>query len=237
MNRNHDRNDNGRPARDAQRADLRDYTGVQRGAYGRYDEDDWQPRELRRDDAGYGDLSAERGLGRGRSWETQGGAAQSERQRGDYRDHYGRERGHGHDIGYHGSGDEGHAAHPGRYAGGAYGGYAEQTRGEPGSGAYGQPRGQPGEDFRGRGPKNYVRSDERLREDLNERLTVAPDIDASDIEVHVDAGRVRLSGQVDRRETRYRVEDLVSHCSGVHEIDNQLRVVGRGAARDGEAKT
>ena len=69
------------------REDLRDYRGVQSGAYGRYDEDDWQPRS----DWGYGDGEAERGPaapyygGRG-----DGGRYRTpDAQRGDYAAHYG----------------------------------------------------------------------------------------------------------------------------------------------------
>ncbi|HSX62511.1 MAG TPA: BON domain-containing protein [Tahibacter sp.] len=231
MNRNG--NDRDRP-RQPPRTDLRDYAGVQRGTYGRYDEDDWQPRDQRGEDRwGYGDYVAERGLS-----QQPGGMSShfdAEAQRGDYRGHYGAERGHGRESGYYGSGVEdggagyapsGAQQHPGRggFGSGAYGGYAERTSGQPGSGAYGRPRGRPGEDFRGRGPKNYVRSDERLREDISERLTADPQIDASEITVEVHDGHVTLTGSVDRRQTRYRVEDLVDACSGVRDIDNRLGV-------------
>jgi hypothetical protein len=233
MNRNG--NDRNRPARPPSPDDLRAYSGVQRGAYGRYDEDDWQPREERGEEPwGYGDYAAERGLSqnpRGDWSRDRQPYVNADAQRGDYRDHYGNERGHGREFGYHGSGvDEerrpGGQAHPGRggFASGAYGGYAEHTSGERGSGAYGHPRGRPGEDFRGRGPKNYVRSDERLREDINERLTADPQIDASEIEVEVQEGHVVLKGTVDRRQTRYRVEDLVDACAGVRDIDNRLGI-------------
>ena len=47
--------------------------------------------------------------------------------------------------------------------------------------------------FRGRGPKNYQRSDERIREDVCERLTYDERVDASDVEVDVREGVVRLS--------------------------------------------
>jgi hypothetical protein len=232
MNRNGNPRD--RSTRTEAQRDLGDYAGVQRGSYGRYDEDDWQPRESRAGERwGYGDFSAERGLSQGPrgDWNRDSSPyATPDAQRGDYRDHYGAERGHSHDGGYYGQGaDEvpaSAAAHPGRggYGSGAHGGYAEHTSGQPGSGAYGRPRGRPGEDFRGRGPKNYVRSDERLREVINERLTADPDIDASEIEVEVSNGSVTLSGHVDRRQTRYHVEDLVDRCHGVSAIDNRLRI-------------
>src|ERR1044071_1427135 len=56
--------------------------------------------------------------------------------------------------------------------------------------------------FAGKGPKNYLRSDERIEEDINERLTEHSMIDASDIEVAVENGEVTLRGYVDRREDK-----------------------------------
>jgi osmotically-inducible protein OsmY len=76
---------------------------------------------------------------------------------------------------------------------------------------------------RGRGPKGYARSDERLREMICERLTDDPRIDASEIDVEVTNQKVKLTGSVPDRRTKYEVEDLVEHC-GAQDIDNQLRV-------------
>jgi osmotically-inducible protein OsmY len=200
--------------------DLRNHRGVQRGAYGRYDEDDRQPRGQ---DWGYGDYAAERGVSglSRRDFPQDSPYAQQEVQRGDYRGNYGHERGHGGDSGYYGRGVESEV--------GTHGGYAETHSGRPGSGAYGQPRGRPGEDFAGRGPKDYVRSDERLTEDINERLTADPYIDASEISVSVKEGVVTLSGNVPQRPLRYHAEDIVECCRGVRDIDNQLKVAGRKA--------
>lgn len=79
------------------------------------------------------------------------------------------------------------------------------------------------EGYRGRGPKGYTRSDERLRETICERLTDDPRIDASDIEVDVQEQRVTLRGSVSDRRTKYAVEELVENA-GAREIDNNLRV-------------
>jgi len=54
----------------------------------------------------------------------------------------------------------------------------------------------PQESYRGRGPKNYQRSDDRIREDICERLAMDHDVDASDIEVAVAEGVVTLNGTV-----------------------------------------
>jgi hypothetical protein len=77
--------------------------------------------------------------------------------------------------------------------------------------------------FRGRGPKGYRRSDERIREDVSDRLADAADVDASDIEVAVQDGEVTLSGTVDGRHARRRAEDLAESVSGVRYVQNNLR--------------
>jgi osmotically-inducible protein OsmY len=87
---------------------------------------------------------------------------------------------------------------------------------------YGQPFGQ-GQTLRGRGPKGYKRSDDRIREDVCDRLTEHSDIDASDIEVNVKNGEVTLTGTIPERRIKYMVEQLVETLPGVQEIHNQLR--------------
>jgi osmotically-inducible protein OsmY len=78
--------------------------------------------------------------------------------------------------------------------------------------------------FAGRGPKGYRRSDERIREDVCDRLADDPRIDASDVEVAVDSGEVILSGTVRSREEKRISEDVIETISGVHDIQNTLRV-------------
>jgi len=77
---------------------------------------------------------------------------------------------------------------------------------------------------RGRGPRGYTRSDERIREDVNDRLTDDPYVDASDIEVSVSSCEVTLSGTVDDRRARRRAEDIAESVSGVSHVQNNLRV-------------
>jgi osmotically-inducible protein OsmY len=79
-------------------------------------------------------------------------------------------------------------------------------------------------DHRGRGPKGYKRSDERIREDLSDRLTDDSWLDASDIEVRVKDSEVTLTGTVDSRSAKYRAEMIAESCSGVSEVQNNLRV-------------
>jgi osmotically-inducible protein OsmY len=89
-------------------------------------------------------------------------------------------------------------------------------------------------DYRGRGPKGYTRSDERIREDVCERLTDDPFIDASDINLTVRDGTVTLEGRVDERWMKHRVEDLVEGLSGVKQVENRLTVSGASADSDAE---
>jgi osmotically-inducible protein OsmY len=81
--------------------------------------------------------------------------------------------------------------------------------------------------FRGRGPKNYTRSDDRIREDINEQLMESDDIDASDVSVEVKDGVVTLSGSVEQRWLKHRIEDMADNCSGVKDVRNEIRVQSR----------
>ncbi len=78
--------------------------------------------------------------------------------------------------------------------------------------------------YRGRGPKNYQRSDERIREEVCERLAVDHDIDASEIEVSVSSGVVTLGGSVQDRQMKRLAEDVSELVLGVRDVQNNLRV-------------
>jgi len=77
---------------------------------------------------------------------------------------------------------------------------------------------------RGKGPKSYVRSDERIREDVSDRLRDDEHIDASDVEVTIENGDVVLSGNVDTRFAKRHAEDLAERVSGVRNVENRIRV-------------
>jgi osmotically-inducible protein OsmY len=96
-------------------------------------------------------------------------------------------------------------------------------------------RGRGAGKFRGRGPKNYRRSDERIREELSDRLTENEWIDASDVEVRVSDGEVVLSGTVDSRYARRLAEDMAESVSGVSHVQNNLRVQNYQAGASGTA--
>jgi osmotically-inducible protein OsmY len=92
-------------------------------------------------------------------------------------------------------------------------------------------------DYTGRGPRGYQRSDARMFEDICDRLTVDPRIDASDVEVDVKQGEVTLRGSVRSREEKRAAEDIVEHIMGVREVNNHLKVTRAdhvlGSARSG----
>jgi osmotically-inducible protein OsmY len=84
---------------------------------------------------------------------------------------------------------------------------------------------------RGKGPRGYTRSAERIQEDVYDQLSYDPRIDASEINIRVEGSEVILSGSVRSREEKYRAEDLVETISGVRSVQNNLRVekgMGRG---------
>src|SRR5262249_24684607 len=78
--------------------------------------------------------------------------------------------------------------------------------------------------FTGRGPKNDASADDHIREDVCERLTYDPRIDASDIEVAVEVGEITLSGFVDDRWAKRLAEDIMEDVRGVKDIHNRLRI-------------
>jgi hypothetical protein len=86
----------------------------------------------------------------------------------------------------------------------------------------------------GLGPRNYQRSDERIREEVCERLAQNGEVDASDVEVTVASGEVTLAGRVNSRGERRIAEDLVESVWGVREIHNQIRVGQAESGRPGE---
>jgi osmotically-inducible protein OsmY len=139
----------------------------------------------------------------------------------------GRERGFGggRDQGYRGRdfGSPGANSSSGSYSGGYAGGYGF-GEGAGGSGFGGSESLRRG-GFAGRGPKGYTRTDDRIREEVCERLSRDDDVDASEIEVSVQNGEVTLTGMVQTRSMKHQAEDLAEDVSGVNDVHNQLRVM------------
>lgn len=81
-----------------------------------------------------------------------------------------------------------------------------------------------GESHRGKGPKGYRRSDDRIREDVSDRLADDHWLDASAIEVSVANCDVTLTGTVKSRDDKRRAEAMAETVSGVDHVQNNLRV-------------
>jgi osmotically-inducible protein OsmY len=139
---------------------------------------------------------------------------------------------------YEGRGSYSSGMGQGQYGGMGYGGSYSS-----GSGNYGQERDEMGRftsggmssqygrsqgPHTGRGPKNYQRSEERIKEDVSECLENDGYLDASEIDVKVQNGIVTLSGSVESREDKRRAEQLAEDCPGVKDVTNQLRVTQSG---------
>lgn len=88
---------------------------------------------------------------------------------------------------------------------------------------------------RRQGPKGYTRSDERIREDVCERLAGALEIDVSDVSVQVRDGCVALEGSVPARWMKHGVEDIADSCMCVRDVENRVRVRHAGESAAGQA--
>ena len=107
----------------------------------------------------------------------------------------------------------------GRYSGASeYGGGREQWM----SGAHA-----------GRGPRNYQRPDERIRDEVCERLAHHPHLDASEIDVRVEKGDVTLQGSVNDRWAKRWAEDVAEGIWGVKDVHNQIRVTTTAFGQEG----
>lgn len=90
-------------------------------------------------------------------------------------------------------------------------------------------------DHRGRGPSNYIRSDERILEDACDRLTEDRGVDARKMTVTVDKGEIALDGTVNTRWEKRRAEDCVHDISGVGHVQNNLRIEKTEMRETGDA--
>lgn len=77
---------------------------------------------------------------------------------------------------------------------------------------------------RGRGPRNFKRNDERIREEVIETLTQHHELDATDVEIDVKDGEVILRGMVESRWDKRLAEDITEDVFGVRNVQNQLKV-------------
>ncbi|MBN8609100.1 MAG: BON domain-containing protein [Deltaproteobacteria bacterium] len=75
----------------------------------------------------------------------------------------------------------------------------------------------------GKAPKNYTRSDERLREEICDALANSGH-DWSEVEVQVSSGEVTLTGTVADRSEKLHAEHMADAVRGVNEVTNQLKI-------------
>jgi hypothetical protein len=102
---------------------------------------------------------------------------------------------------------------------GAYGEHARVSRNYMQSGASHEPAPMPA-----RGPKNYQRSDDRIKEDIYDKLMHDHRINADEVVIEVSAGIVTLLGSVAHRQMKHWIEDIAADCAGVKDVENKLRV-------------
>ncbi len=81
-------------------------------------------------------------------------------------------------------------------------------------------------------PKGYTRSDERIKDDVCERLSRAHDVDVSNVSVEAKGGTVTLEGTVPDRGMKHRIEDLCEQSLGVNDVDNRIRVLRERQQQD-----
>ncbi|WP_233208261.1 BON domain-containing protein [Pollutimonas subterranea] len=97
---------------------------------------------------------------------------------------------------------------------GSQGGQQQGWRNERQQHVYGRQRIQ---------PKGYTRSDERIREDVCERLSHSG-LDVSEVSVNVAEAKVTLEGTVKDRRIKHSIEDCAEDCTGVVDVDNRITV-------------
>jgi osmotically-inducible protein OsmY len=67
-------------------------------------------------------------------------------------------------------------------------------------------------------------ADERIWEEVRDRLMGHPDIDAIEVEIEVEEAEVTLLGRVDSREAKWLAEEVTRAVPGVQGVHNRLKV-------------
>lgn len=81
-----------------------------------------------------------------------------------------------------------------------------------------------------RSNRHYTRTDERICDDIAERLYRTEHLDPSEVTVDLKDGIVTLAGSVPTRRMKHDIEDLATDTSGVTYVENRIRVRVRVAA-------
>lgn len=142
--------------------------------------------------------------------------------------------GHRQDTGSQRYGNEGRGSGRDGFGGGGYQqSYRGQSYGNESRSQYGQQqeRALGTRGFSGKGPKGYIRSDDRMREEISDALMADDAVDASEIEVKVEDGEVTLTGTVESRQDKRAAEDIAERCQGVTNVQNSLRVSSASSSR------
>ena len=84
------------------------------------------------------------------------------------------------------------------------------------------------------GPKGYRRPDDRVHDEVCERIARSG-IDAREVEVAVQVGEVTLTGTALSREDKRALEDVVDDVFGVEDVHNRL-TLARPAAHHGRGR-
>jgi hypothetical protein len=120
---------------------------------------------------------------------------------------------------------------PERYAGYPGPGYAGfgGSAGYSGSGQGGISGGYAGAGYGNDRDGNWVvppetRHDDRIHDDVLARLAMSEEVDASDIQVSVQAGEVTLQGNVETRHMKHIARDISESVPGVSTVHNRLHV-------------
>lgn len=198
---------------------------------GNYDQGNYRQDDYGQDNYGQQNFGQNQRGGRHQGGRSGNRGGQSDRNYGFERDEYGSGYAQGGQGGYQRGnfqGGGGYDRGQGQYGPNQGGGY--QQAGNQGGSSWGQNGGMQrgnesgGQSHRGRGPKNYQRSDDRISEDVCDRLSDDHDVDASNIDVSVSDREVTLSGEVDSKQAKRYAEDCADGCSGVEHVQNNLRV-------------
>lgn len=83
----------------------------------------------------------------------------------------------------------------------------------------------------GKGPRSYQRSDERILEEIADRLMAHPEVDASEVTINVVEGHVTLDGSVETRHARRLAEAVADSVSGVRDLVNHLHIHRPGSGK------
>jgi hypothetical protein len=184
------------------------------GAPGGYEEGRWQPgRGFSGESGGYGSPGYASPGYQSREWGYPGGWGYEQERLGE---RFGRgSEGIDRSAGFRGTQGFGQTSGYSGYSEGQFG-TRDRTRGR----------------YTGRGPKGYTRSDDRIKEDVNDRLEQHGEIDAWEISVMVQNGEVTLEGTVPDRLTKRLAEDVAEDSPGVKQVHNRLRIQGNTLTLD-----